>query len=194
MNQPSLLTRLMASRFIALVLLFACGAVIVEWLAGGASWWLGIIALLVAMQTLSAVGKVSRYKAWSVEWQAMGEPIDAPAARLAQKPRRKWVLRTITALLFAGIPAYLPEIQDGDPLLTALTALWMAVCLYLAFKVMRGLARRMMKRRTVKAEVAKARADAAPVAWPLDRASSSPSRAEAERNLPEYCARLLERG
>ena len=60
MNRPSLVTRLIASRFMALVLLLACGAVIVEWLTGGASWWQGMLALLMAMQTLSAVGKVSR--------------------------------------------------------------------------------------------------------------------------------------
>jgi hypothetical protein len=51
--------------------------------------------------------------------------------------------------------------------------------------------RRGVKRHEAKAVAAREETESPFVEWVMDRAASSPSRAEAERNLPEYSRRLL---
>jgi hypothetical protein len=204
MNQPSILTRLMASRFVALLLLLACGAVILECVADGASWWLGFIALLTALQTLSAVSQVRRYKQWAAKWQAMAEPVGAPRrippnqleevvrqnpASTAKEPRRGRLRIIVAALLALAIPVY---VGDGsDRVSSALACLWLAACLYLAFRLLRRVMRRGAKRHEPRTAPGMREVENPFVTWVTDRASSSPSRAEATRALPDYCARLL---
>ena len=207
MNQPSMITRLMASRFIALVLLLASGAVVVQWLTGGASWWQGILALLMAMQTLSAVGKVSRYKAWAAKWQAMAESVGATRntshsqpeetvnqnpASTAKAPRSGRLRVVLAALLAFAIPLYVGE--DIDRASPALACLWLAICLYLGFRLLRRVMRRDGgKRHEQRTAPQKREAENPFVTWVMHRPSSSPSRAEATHALPDYCARLLTR-
>jgi hypothetical protein len=199
MNRPSILTRLMGCRLIALVLLIASGAAILGWLAGGAPWWIGVIALLTAMQTLSAVGQVRRHKAWAAKWQAMGEPVGAPRrippidgekairqnpASPAKEPRRGRLRAIVAALLALAIPVY---VGDGsDMVSSALTCLWLAACLYLAFRILRRVMRRRSKRHE-QSTALKREAETPFVTWVMKRPSSSPSRAEAMRVLPDYC-------
>jgi hypothetical protein len=204
MKRPSALTRLMGAPLIALVLLLASGAVFVGWLAGGAPWWLGFIALFMALQTLSAVGQVSRYKAWSAKWQAMGEPVGAPRrippnrgeevvrqtpASSPKEPRRGRLRLIVAALLALAIPIYAGN--GSDTVSPALTCLWLAACLYLAFRLLRRLMRRSPKRHDQEAAPRTREAESAFVTWVMNRPSSSPSRAEATRALPDYCLRLL---
>ena len=191
MKRPSLLTRLMGARLIALVLLIACGVVFVGWFEGGAPWWLGFVALFTALQTLSSVGQVRRYKAWAAKWQAMGEPMSAPPRLIEKKRRHGWLPVIVAALLTLAIPVY---VGDGsDMVSSALTCLWVAACLYLAFRFLRRVMRRGAKRREEKSMTARKETETPFVAWVMGRASSSPSRAEAERNLPEYSARVSRR-
>ncbi len=203
MNRPSLLTRLMAGRLMSIVLLLACGATGLGCFAGEVSWWLGLLALFMALQTLSAIGQVRRYKAWAVKWQAMAAPVNATprvlpndaAGGVGQKAssgtkcrRHGWLRISVAALLALAIPAYVGD--SGAPS-AALTWLWLAACLYLAFRLVRGTMRRGGRRPEQKAVAAREETEAPFVMWVMDRASSSPSRAEAEHNLPEYSARLL---
>jgi hypothetical protein len=182
MSRPPLLVRVAGSPLPALLLFVSFTAVIADWYqGGGVPWWLALGAALAAMRTLSAVGRVRRYKAWLAEWNAMdaqGEPAPGP-----KKKSGGWVLVTGAALLLLAIPAYLPQAHD-EGLATALELLWGVAGLYLVFRILRGMMRRRKERPQEQAE-------AAPVECLLGRAASSPSRSEAARKLPEYVTRLF---
>ena len=201
MKRPSALTRLMGAPLVALLLFAACAAVGIEWFSGDASWWLGVGAVFTVLKTLSSLGEVSRYKAWDAKWQAMGEPTKPVPAGTPQRPRRSWLLLTVAVLVFVAVPVCLtptPDDQwassDSDALVPALLLAWCAAAVYLAVRLLRRLFRRSVKRRDEKA-VEPAKKEETPfVEWALPRASSSPSRTDATRRLPDYCARLLSRG
>jgi hypothetical protein len=190
MNRPALLARLAGSPRGALVLFVCYAALVFGWYQGNIPWWLALGAVGAAFRTLSAVGRVRRYKAWRADWQAMGGEDEPPPAAARQKKRRRgWVLVTVAALLALGMPL-LPE-QLYAPWESGLVMAWCAACLYLVFALLWSILRRIIGRRKARAEIAQAGDEAAPVAWLLGRPSSSPSRAAAERNLPRYCARLI---
>jgi len=205
MNPPSMLTRLMAGRFTSIVLLLACGAIGIGCLAGEASWWLGLFALFMALQTLSAIGQVRRYKEWAAKWQAMAEPVGAQrpapandrgtgqnAPSAVKEPRHGRLRIVVAVLLVLAIPVY---VADGtDMVSSGLRCLWFAACLYLAVRLLRRIFRRGAKSQEQRAVVGRQKVESPFVAWVMNRASSSPSRAEAVRALPDYCARLLSRG
>jgi len=182
MNRPNLLVRVAGSPLPATVLFVAYAAVIFGWFQSpGVPWWLALGAAVAAIRTLSAVGTLRRYKAWLAEWSAMGahnEPAPQPKKKIGP-----WVFVTGTVLLLLAIPAYLAQAQDAG-LAIALELLWGVAGLYLVFRIMRCLMRPRKERPHKQSE-------AAPVEWLLGRASSSPSRSEAARKLPEYSARLL---
>ena len=201
MNRPGVGVRFAGSPPGALMLFALYAAVGYCWWWGWQGqhvrWWVALCSAAAAVRTLKAVGKVRRYNAWVAEWQAIGGD-DGPPRR--QKIRgRGWVFVTGAAVLFVVIPVCVPQIQSNqtipgrEALATALTWLWGLACLILAWKSLRlcwRLVRRSAARRTERRQV---EAENAPVAWLVGVPSSSPSRAEAERALPEYCARLIAR-
>jgi hypothetical protein len=99
---------------------------------------------------------------------------------------RHRVIVTTAALLLLAIPARFARLQGNEQWRGALILLWIAACIYLVGLVLRSITRRIRKRPRAQPEAA-----TAPVEWMLSPASSSPSRSEAARKLPEYCARLL---
>jgi Na+/melibiose symporter-like transporter len=138
------------------------------------------------MRTLSAVGRVRRYKAWLAEWNSMGARVEPGPPPKEKRGGRRRVFVTSAALLVLVIPVYLPNLQGNEEWRTALTLLWVVACIYLVGLVLRGITQRMTKRRKAQREAA-----TEPVEWMLSRASSSPSRSEAAKKLPDYCTRLL---
>jgi hypothetical protein len=74
----------------------------------------------------------------------------------------------------------------------ALTLLWLAVALYLVLKLANRW-RRAVVRAPASASAGASKNSAAwhGVEWMLLPATSSPSRADATRQLPDYCARLI---
>ena len=203
MNRPSPLTRLMGCRPLALVLMFASGVVFAGWVAGDVPWWLAIVAALTQMQTLAAVGRVRRYKDWSAKWQAMAEPVGAQrpapasdrgigqnAPSAVKEPRRGRLRITLAVLLVLAIPVY---VADGtDMVSSGLRCLWFAACLYLAARLLRRVFGKRANRQGERPVAVRQKAESPFVAWVMAPASSSPSRAEAVRALPDYCARLLD--
>jgi hypothetical protein len=193
MNRPRLSVRLAGSPLGALLLFVLYVAIVLGWYQGNVPWWLALGAVAAAVRTLSAIGKVRRYKAWSADWQAAGAEDEPP--RRQKRGKRGWVFVTGAGVLFVAIPTYLPQIRNieaiPNALVTALTWLWVAACLLLVWKLLR-LFWLVVSRSTARATARRrARAEAAPVAWLVACASSSPSRAAAEQNLPEYTARLI---
>lgn len=195
MSRPPLFVRVAGSPRPAFLLFLCYTAIIFGWCEGTVAWWLGLAAVLASIRTLSAVGQLRRYKAWLAEWNAMGakeEPSPPPKEKAG---RRRRVFVTSAALLLLLIPAWSQHIQGNEEFRTALILLWFVSLIYLVGLALRRVTRRMRKRPEVQPPAAGAPESATPpVEWMLGRASSSPSRAEAARQLPEYCTRLLSSG
>jgi hypothetical protein len=174
---------------IAALLCLGYGAVIVGWYQGDVPWWLAVVAGAGVWRTFAAVQRVRQYKAWEAGWDAM-DP-ESAEARAAQKQKRagRWRLAVmaVTAPLVLIIPFHLPP--AADPARALLVVLWSVSAAFcgggLVWFLGRAIARRRMGRRV--------EAEAKPVAWVAGQASSSPSRGEAEENLPEYSSRLMGR-
>jgi hypothetical protein len=206
MKEPSIFTRLMGNRFVALLLLFACGTVIFQWIVGDGSRWLGIAAVITFMQTLAAIGKVSRYKTWSAKWLAMNAPLGETGrvrpsesgdrsprndASPAKVPGRKRLRLVTAAILSLAIPLYVGA--DVDRASGPLACFWLATCLYVGYRLVRKM-KRGLRHRKQEPPSQKREMETPFVTCVLDKPASSPSRAEAMRDLPDYCARLLTRG
>jgi hypothetical protein len=185
MTRPSFSARVAGSPLGALLLFLVYAAVVAGWYEGQVVWWLALGSVGAAIRTLSAVGRVRRYKAWLAAWNAMGATEEAAPSREEKRRRRRQLFVTVAALLLLAIPVCLSYLQGNEESRAALALLWVAACLYLVGLVLRSITRRMAKRRKAQREATK------PVEWMLGRASSSPSRSEATRKLPEYCGRLL---
>jgi hypothetical protein len=195
MNRPGFMVRLAGTPRMAMALLFGYAVIVLAWYQGGVPWWVALAAVGATIRTLSAVGQLRRYKAWAAEWQSMGEPLDAPAPAATPKKRRRWVRIAGVILLWLVIVAYLPEGNDDSAIAGAMTWLWMALSLYLACELARWLWLKAVrsKGRSIQAQQ-QAEAESGPVTWLLPPASYSPSRAEAQRNLPAYSVRLIGQG
>jgi hypothetical protein len=158
-------------------------ALIVSWNQGNTPWWLALGAVGAGLRTWRAVRHVRAYKAWAAEWRAMGASDEAPPL---PRPRSyRWVYFILTAFAI-GVPASLSSVHDNGES-TALVWLWMLSCLLLFVKLCRVMMRRRKQRREVEGL-------SAPIEWAMGRASSSPSRAVAQKQLPEYVLRVLGTG
>jgi hypothetical protein len=186
MNRPSLSVRFAGSPRGALLLFLLYAAIGWGWYEGQVSWWIALGAVGAAVRTLRAVPELRRYEAWQAEWQSM----EGGGARPQAKKRRgrAWALIITAILLAILIPLSSSEERSLSP---ELTALWCAAIFCLVCAFIWGITRRIRNRRSRRTDVPKGRGGDASVEWLLGRASSSPSRADAEQNLPEYCARLL---
>jgi hypothetical protein len=183
MSRPAPLVMLAGSPVGTPVLLSLFGSLIFGWYLGNAPWWMALAALGLAFRTLSAMGARRRYLAWEAEWKAMGRmesETRAVAKKRGNASRSNW----LAALVWVASLAFIPAADSNDVLVSLLLALWIASSVYLLFRGIRSRARR------TRIQHQKA-ADDAPVSWAVDRASSSPSRESAQRNLPGYSARVI---
>jgi hypothetical protein len=170
------------------MMLLGCGGTLAGWTQGSVPWWLALAALWAAVKTAGAVRQVRSYKAWESDWKAMS----GESEPLPQRPKRsigEWLLIGTAGLLLVAIP-HSPALQGHGEL----AVLWCVAGLYLVWKLLR-LSRLFPTRRSLRSAAPERRkAEAAPVAWLVPCAASSPSRLEAERELPEYAARLIGSG
>ena len=189
MNRPSMSTRIAGSPRIAVLLFAGSGFAAWAWYQGHLTWWWLPIAVFTTRKTLQSLQRVRRYKAWLADWRVAGA-VNEPAP--VKQKRGRGILRfsTAIALLAAlGIPLVLPSVESHSPLSRQLVVTWLlAIVVLLAIIIWRT--RRWIKaRRGIDAVSGKE--DDAVVECTLGVPTSSPSRAEAEANLPEYCARLI---
>jgi len=182
MTAPSPWARLAGAPIVAILLFVLYGTIITAWFQGSAPWWLAGIAALLALKTLKAAGDVRRYKAWLAEWNAM-DPQRQPQAR----PKRKLPSMQSVLVIMAGAMFVFPLLQaPGTPDSALKQIAWVISGLYLVFVLVRFILRRVRKGRSAEGE-----GESKPVSWLIDRASSSPSREDATKHLPDYCAGLL---
>lgn len=185
MNRPSALVRCVGSAPIAIMILLGCGAAVVGWTQDSVSWWMALAALWAAVKTAAAVRQMRSYKAWESAWRVMAGESEPPP----QRPKRsigEWLLIGTAGLLLVAIP-HSPALPGHGEL----ALLWCVAALYLVWKLLR-LSRLFPARRSLRSAALRGRkAEAAPVAWLVPCASCSPSRVEAERELPDYVVRLI---
>lgn len=197
MNQPTAMTRWMGTPRIAGVLYVGLGLLVLGWAGGAVPWWLAIAALCGVGTVRKAGQDLRKYDQWWASWQAMGVAGTAPRAatkpsfRMRQKNAPPWVGVTIAALSLLVIPLFIANPGADEGLRQLLTLLWVGAALYLVWKLAFRL-RRSVVRSAGMARAGRSK-DTSPdvVEWVLPRASSSPSRADAVRNLPEFSARLI---
>jgi hypothetical protein len=199
MNAPTSTTRLIGTPRNANVLYLGAGLVMLGWAGGAVPWWLAFMALCFIGTVRKAVQDVRRYDAFAADWQAMGRPGTAPP-RPAAKPFFRlrhmntppWVCVTIAALSLVVIPVFMAAPDADEGVRQFFTLLWLFAALYLIWKLAAKLRRAVSKAAgTVSAGSHKNNTAADVVEWALPRASSSPSRADSMRNLPEYSARMM---
>jgi len=185
MSRPPLLVRVAGSPLPAFLLFLVYAAIIVSWSQGEAPWWLALVAVGASLRTMSAIGRLRRYKAWLAEWNAMSAT-EQPQVKEKRGGRRR-VLITGAVLLLLAIPTCFRYLQSDDERGMAPTQLSVIACVFLLGVVLRKIRRRMTKRRNAEPQTAPEPV----VEWMLGQASSSPSRSEAARKLPKYSTRLL---
>jgi hypothetical protein len=191
MNPPTSFERRLGARGGAALFGLLAAVAVAGWLGGAVPWWLAGFMVLIVPPVRKAGRKVRAYDAWLAEWQAMGGYEVTPTRK--RKRTRTWQWVVCALVLVLGLPRV--QAVPGSGFETMLNGLFDAACLYLVFALVRSILRRVLRRRKVRVEVGKAKTEAeaknAPVAWLLPCASVSPSRAMAERSLPDYCVRLI---
>jgi len=215
MNRPTLSTRFAGSRWGAWPLSMVLAGLILNWhQGGGVPWWIALASVAGIFKVLGAVGKMRRYNAWLEDWNAMTEEEEPPstarkvrgggilkrgsgnatATPAAQGRKRWWKLLTWAAALALTAPVWLAVF--GAKPSGAIAALWFASLLFLLARLVARLLRLLFRRGATHGQArAEAKAEGGgQVVCLLRLPSSSPSRADAERHLPEYSARLLAAG
>lgn len=198
MNQPTPMTRFIGKPRVAAVLYVGLGLAVLGWAEGAVPWWLGVAALCTAGSVRKAVKDVRSYKQWWTAWGAMGAAT-APPRPATSKPDARghnasssWARVIVAAVSLVMIPVWMAAPGASEALRQGLTALWCCTAVYLLWKLATRLGRAFFRAAgTASAGERKTSAPAEVVEWALPRASSSPSRAEAMQNLPEYSARLI---
>jgi hypothetical protein len=188
MNQPEPHVRLAGSNTGSALFLLASGVLMAAVVEGEAPGWVLLVALLLASFTLNAVQQMREYKAWEGEWQEMqtGKRVEPP-----QKKKYPKLDVAVGLLSLVVIPWIWSQRSDpGERLILA--GSWVVMFLVVVFLAVRGIVRSVRARRRFKEQARRSQVE--PVAWLVSPASSSPSRADAMRELPEYSARLLIEG
>jgi hypothetical protein len=199
MNPPTSMTRLVGTPRTANVLYVGAGLLVFGWFGGAVPWWLGIVALCSVGTVRKAVLDVRRYDAWAADWQAMGRqgmasprPPAKPSFRMRNQNVPPWVSITIASLSLVVFPVLIAAPGADETIRHTLTLMWLGMALYLLWKLAARLRRAFVKAAgTTRAGDRKNGAATDVVAWVLPRASSSPSRADATRRLPEFSARVM---
>lgn len=212
MKRPSVSTRLAGSPLGALLLLALCAWLMLDWYqGGGVPWWIALGAVGGVFRVFGALGRMRRYKAWLADWQAMGAEEESP--RGGQEPRagnirkadaagalsgtgrrRLWKRLTWAAALVLTVPVWIALSGARGPLPDVIAVPWCAALIFLLCRLFARVFRMLFRRGAPHARRVEASAEGGHVASLLGVPSSSPSRADAERQLPDYCTRLLESG
>jgi hypothetical protein len=193
MNPPTFITRFLGTPLIAAALYIGCAVAVWGWTRGEVRWWVALAAVGFFGTVRKAVVDVRRYKQWSAAWQAMGSASGAGAPRApARRRKAPWVNVIGAVLSLVVIPMFIAAPGADEALRKGLTLLWLAIAVYLLWKLaVRVWGALFRKGAGTSAGVTKTSASADVVKWVLPRASSSPSRADAVRKLPDYCTRLM---
>jgi hypothetical protein len=146
-----------------------------------------LVAVYIASHTANSVRELRAYNGWTQQWQAMAGVTAAPPRRMKKHPALDNAVGMVAVVALPWLESLVSDRMERR----LLVLLWLVVCLVLLFRGVRGVVR-FIKARCVRSKVESTQIQ--PVSWLVDRASSSPSRADAMRQLPDYSGRLIGRG
>lgn len=197
MKTPTLITRFLGTPWIATLLYIGCALTVLGWAGGGTSWWVALAAVCFAANVYKAVHDVRKYKQWWADWEAMGSApgmaASTPIARghNSSPSSRAKITLAVTSLLI--VPLFIAAAGANEGLRSGLVLLWLGVAAYLLWKLTVAVLRAMFGKSAGKLRAGASNRSASTdiVKWVLPPASSSPSRADTMRGLPDYCARLM---
>lgn len=202
MNRPNAMTRFVGKPRVAAVLYVGLGLLVLGWAGGEVSWWLAVAGLCGAGTVRRAVRDVRNYNQWWSAWLAIGAASASPQPATLKPPLRKrkasssWPGVIVAAVSCVVIPFFIAVPGASEALREGLTVVWCFMVLYLVCKLTVTIVRGLRRKRGVTGTRLKEKTQSGAgevVEWVLPRALSSPSRADAIQNLPEYSARLIER-
>jgi len=206
MKKPGPLVMLAGYPPVTLGIFLVCAVVVLGWFRGQLPGWWALLAMLAGATAGGCAGDRRKYKRWAAQWNAIAEiPTPEKKQAAASEEKRKhgggqWWKVALALALLVLITLFSPALPGPGFELTpreiagliAVRLVQIASVGYLVFTVARFLLRRVRKSgRQGKGK--KLAAGAAPVSWLVSRASSSPGREDVVRELPEYCAALLDK-
>jgi hypothetical protein len=190
MKPPTAVTKFVGQPRVAAVLYVTCGLLALGWAGGHIAGWLALAALCFAVSVQKAVQDLRRYNEWQADWSAMGNrPAVAVEKRKAVSP---WRSVLTAALYLIIIPLFIAVPQATEPVRDTLAFLWLGIAGYLLWKVAAICSRQTTKSVNRAREEANGASTASGVVeCVLPLPLSPPSRIDALRGLPGYCARLI---
>lgn len=201
MNQPSIVVRLAGSPLGGILLLTGCVIAVHTWAVGQAPWWWAFGGAVIGWKTITAFLQMQRYKNWRKQWDAIGqegkeaEGRESASRISGAKTPRRWLRLLVAGLLaLVFLSAHDLGLIEGYRSGEITLILFSCCVVYLVFGLGRWLfsALRRGGVKTPSLGTASEKPLAPPVTWLINRASFAPSRADAEKNLPEYSAKLLD--
>jgi hypothetical protein len=191
MREPNFVVRIVGNPLVGSALVGGEGFILYQWYLGHLVWWLGIVVMGLLFRTVSAMAAVRRYKVWHGGWEAMGR-----ADGHIVKSHAGTILTALaTALVVLGpLLDSLPLVQANDLLGQGLHWAWVVAVLWVGFKLLRVMWRHVGKMRIHRQVRHAKKAMETPVALAVAKSFSSPTRASIEKNLPDYCRRLMAQG
>ncbi|MGA2905013.1 MAG: hypothetical protein ABSD98_14360 [Candidatus Korobacteraceae bacterium] len=190
------MTRFLGTPRVAAAFYFVCSLTVLGWVGGEVHWWLALPVLSFIGTVRKAGQDVRRYDQWFAAWQGMGNPAGEVTPKRVVRRRKSsssWVNITVGALSLVIIPLFIAAPGADEATRHWLALLWFGIAAYLLFKLAISFRRARLNRRAGTVSVGEGKTSGAVdiVEWMLPPASSSPSRADAMRNVPDYCARLM---
>ena len=193
MKSPSTMTRFIGTQPVPALLCAGVGLIILAWISGAVPWWVGIMALFFGGTVVNDAQKVKAYDAWFAQWQAMGGV--SASLRAEKKPPSRGrltlqagVLGFVAWVVWNMVPAGQKPSQGESVVWCVMVfgCVWSTCRLLAAFR-REGAGSVAVTKKTA----TETKSTNEVVEWSLPPASSSPSRLNAVRNLPEYAASLL---
>jgi hypothetical protein len=165
-----------------------------EWSEGLLSGWWMLVAAAIGFQTVGAARKVNSYKQWRRQWDAIGQDDQHTGTREKHSRGSRPVRMQLAFLVCAALILLAENLEIVD---FGEVVHWTAILYVVSFCVYHVMAKLLRKsglrtplfRGAVGSENTADRPKH--VTWMLHRPALAPSRQFAERNLPEYCTRIL---
>lgn len=186
---------------VAALLFIGYAAIGWGWYAYNLNFLFVVAAILAAKRTLAAVNELREfnYRQAHIEMMVTGERPTLQKG-MGRAQRGRIILALFAAFVAATThpPAYfLQEASGNEQVRMVMWVLCVGICALTALtvfgKMIAWAIRPTVKKPNPPAQAPEAAPEAAPVSWTLDCAASSPSRADATAQLPDYCAAMLKR-
>ncbi len=180
MSRPGLLTYLVGNPVSALLVVFATLILVVGAFSGSVHWLVALVAVIVTGHAMGCNRRLQEYGRWKREWDGMGGQATAKKSlRALAKLLSLRILFGVGGWLLLAFLTLGAAHQPGAGILVAL--FWLGSAFLLGNAVYRAIRRRRAGRKATNVTVR--------VCLAVPR--SSPSLAQANAALPDYCRLVM---